>query len=361
MFPLLLLSLLDSSYARKPEVKSVFVPPPDYRINPGDRLLITAYSRRVSVIQYEAFVDNSGAVPLEVSPVSRPASVRVEGLTIDSAQKVLLGRFRKFVPALNFVSIQLISPAKFYVMLRGNFDPALNGYMRTNGLTRLSDVVLDEKVALPYSALSRVRINGDTFNLWKFVKEGDLTQNPLLGAYDTIFLERTDSVIYAVGDFSDGNYWTVEWSEGDRVYDILLKLRQARRIYVLRNVLLNGRKASLETPVNVGDTLSFDFAIPFVIVLGEVVRPGGVQFAPHKTVQDYIIEAYGFTERANRWNIRVKHPGSTKMQRVSLDYRPGPGDVILVGSSLLTMRDIVFLGPSIVSAAVLIYTTFFRK
>ncbi len=358
-----LLSFIDSLLLRpnKPEIKKVFVPPPDYTLNPGDRVLITAYSRQVSIVQYETFVDNNGLLPLEITPVSRPTAVRVAGLTMDSARKVLLRTYRRFVPSVAFVSVQLIAPSKFYVVLRGNFDPAYNGFIRVDGLTRLSDLLLDGKFVLPYSAFSRVLINGDTFNLWRFLKEGDISQNPLLKAYDTIYVARTDSVVYAVGDFSKGNYWTVEWTPGDRVYDLLLKLRQARRLYLLRNVLINGRKVDLNTPLNVGDTVSFDFAIPYVIVLGEVMRPGGIEFAPHKTVQDYIIEAYGFTERANRWDIRVKHPGDPKLRRVSLDYRPGPGDVVIVGSSLLTMRDLVFLGPSIVSTAVLIYNTFFVK
>ncbi len=357
------LSFVDSLLFRpnKPEIKKVFVPPPDYTLNPGDRVLITAYSQQVSIVQYETFVDNNGLLPLEITPVSRPTAIRVAGLTIDSAQKVLLRSYRRFVPSVVFVSLQLVTPSRFYVVLRGNFDPVLNGFVQVDGLTRLSDLLWERGAALPYSAFSRVVINGDTFNLWRFLKGGDVSHNPLLKAYDTIYLDRTDSVVYAVGDFSKGNYWTVEWTPGDRVYDLILKLRQASRLYLLRNVLINGKKVSLNTPLNVGDTVSFDFAIPYVIVLGEVMRPGGVEFAPHKTVQDYIIEAYGFTERANRWDIKVKHPGDQKMRRVSLDYRPGPGDVIVVGSSLLTMRDLVFLGPSIVSAAVLIYNTFFVK
>lgn len=353
----------DSLLARtmKPEIEKVFVPPPDYTLNPGDRVLITAYSKEVSIVQYETFVDNNGLLPLEISPLSRPTAVKVKGLTIDSAQRVLLKTYRRFIPSVGYVSLQLIAPSKFYVILRGNFDPSLNGFLQVNGLTRLSDLVWKKGKALPYSACSRVVVNGDTFNLWRYLKEGDISQNPLLKAYDTVFLGRTDSVVYAVGDFSKGNYWTIEWEPGDRVHDLILKLQLARRLYTLRRVLINGREANLNTPLHVGDTVSFDFAIPYVLVLGEVVKPGGVEYAPHKTVQDYIIESYGFGERANRWNIRVKHPGSTKLERVSLDYRPGPGDVIIVGTTLLTFRDLVFLGPSIVSTAVLVYTTFFSK
>ena len=363
MVLLALVSYADSLLLRptKPEIKKVFVPPPDYTLNPGDRLLITAYSRQVSITQYETFVDNNGFIPVEITPVSRPGAVKIAGLTIDSAQKVLLREYRKYVPSVGFVSLQLITPSKFYIVLRGNFDPNYNGFLQVDGMTRLSDLFWKYNADLPYSALSRVVVNGDTFNLWRFLKSGDVSDNPLLKAYDTVYLDRTDSVVYAVGDFSKGNYWTVEWTPGDRVYDLVLKLRLARRIYLLRNVLINGKKVSLEAPLNIGDTVSFDFAIPYVIVLGAVTRPGGVEFAPHKTVQDYIIEAYGFTERSNRWDIKVKHPGDPKLYRVPLDYRPGPGDVIIVGSSPLTMRDFVFLGPSIVSTAVLIYTTFFGK
>ncbi|NPB04664.1 MAG: hypothetical protein GXO39_09710 [Thermotogae bacterium] len=362
MFLVILTMVADSIvFGVRPEIKSVFVPPPDYRLNVGDRILITAYSRQVAFVQYVAFVDNNGYVPLELTPSSRPDAVKLVGLTLDSAQKVLLRAYRRFVRSTGYVSIQLVSPAKFYVMLRGNFDTKVGGYLRVGGLTRLSDVVLNRKFVLPYSAPSRVVLNHDTFDLWRFVKEGDLTFNPFLKANDTIYLPRTDSVIFAVGDFSKGNFWTVEWEPGDRIYDVMLKLRLASRIHSLRAARINGHIVDISAPVNIGDTVSFDFAIPFVVVIGQVIKPGGYEYAPHRTVQDYIIEAYGFAERANAWDIKVKSPGSRKLKRVSLDYRPSPGDIIIVGSSPLTMRDLVFLGPSIVSTAVLIYTTFFRK
>lgn len=339
----------------KPEIKGVEVITPDYVLNVGDRLFVVVYSKYIPVVQYETFVDNEGRIPVEVTPLRRPASVKVVGLTLDSAQKVLLKAFRRYIPDITLVSIHIVSHAKFFVLLKGNF--ADRGFARMYGGTRLYDLVRTK--ALPFSSYSRVVLNGDTFNLWKFVKEGDVSQNPYLKANDTVVLFRTDSVILVSVD--GGVYRTVEIFPGENVYDAVLKVRLEKEIYRFQRILVNGREADLKTPLNIGDTLVIETQPLNVLVIGGVNSPGSVKYIPYRTVQDYIMDAGGFSERANRWSIRAKMPGERKPRKVGLDYVPKPGEVVIVGEFPITIRDMVFLGPSIVSTAVLIYTTFFRR
>ena len=70
---------------------------------------------------------------------------------------------------------------------------------------------------------------------------------------------------------------------------------------------------------------------PF-FVNGEVKRPGGVDFQPGLTLRKAISLAGGFTERANRKQALVISDSdpARKEQKVGLDYRVKPGDIITV-------------------------------
>ena len=70
---------------------------------------------------------------------------------------------------------------------------------------------------------------------------------------------------------------------------------------------------------------------PF-FVNGEVKTPGGVDFQPGLTLRKAISLAGGFTERANKKQLLViadTDPDLTE-QKVGLDYRVQPGDIITV-------------------------------
>lgn len=70
---------------------------------------------------------------------------------------------------------------------------------------------------------------------------------------------------------------------------------------------------------------------PF-FVNGEVKSPGGVEFQPGLTLRKAIALAGGFTERANRKELLLiadDDPGRRE-QKVGLDYRVQPGDIITV-------------------------------
>jgi protein involved in polysaccharide export with SLBB domain len=70
---------------------------------------------------------------------------------------------------------------------------------------------------------------------------------------------------------------------------------------------------------------------PF-FVNGEVKRPGGVAFQPGLTLRKAISLAGGFTERANKKEVRVITDTNPDLgeQKVGLDYRVQPGDIFTV-------------------------------
>jgi polysaccharide export outer membrane protein len=70
---------------------------------------------------------------------------------------------------------------------------------------------------------------------------------------------------------------------------------------------------------------------PF-FVNGEVQRPGGLDFQPGLTLRKAISLAGGFTERANTKHALVisDNDPSLAEQKVDLDYKVQPGDIITV-------------------------------
>ena len=73
---------------------------------------------------------------------------------------------------------------------------------------------------------------------------------------------------------------------------------------------------------------------PF-FVNGEVRHPGGVDFQPGLTLRKAIALVGGFTERANKDDLYVIADSDSKReeQKVELDYRVQPGDIISVKQS----------------------------
>ena len=70
---------------------------------------------------------------------------------------------------------------------------------------------------------------------------------------------------------------------------------------------------------------------PF-FVNGEVKKPGGVDFQPGLSLRKAVSLAGGFTERANRkqFLLVAANDPERKEQKVGLDYRVNPGDIITV-------------------------------
>lgn len=71
---------------------------------------------------------------------------------------------------------------------------------------------------------------------------------------------------------------------------------------------------------------------PFYI-LGEVNKPGQYPYAPGMTVLNAVATAEGFSYRAERRVVYIRHPGSSKEipVRVAPDLQVAPGDTIRIG------------------------------
>ncbi len=335
-----------------PQIKErIFIVPKDYTINEGDMLRVSVYSKSVKVWDYSEYVDGKGYFPILINPTSKVGKIKIAGLDMDSAGEVIFKSLKRYVPSIEFVSLDLVKPSEFYVYVYGNVKVA--GPVKVSSLMRLSDIVLGDNV-LPFSALSRIIFNGRILSLWKGLR-GDLKNNPLLKNGDSIFIPRTDSIVYIRGFFTNGLIKVVEYNVGDRVVDILWKSGYSHVIDKILEVKVNGKKANLYEDVHSGDTLEFASYPNYILVVGEVRNPMSVEYKVGLTVADYINLAGGFTERANRKNIAVKKFKGNKFIKVPLEYEPSPGDAIYVGRVLLTYPEILSTLSLLMSAATLVY------
>ncbi len=335
------------------DLDRIFIVPKDYTVNPGDLLRISIYSKSVKTLDYTDYVDNDGFFPLIISPNSKPERIKLSGLTLDSASNVILNKLRNFmkIKGVDGVSVNLVKPSEFYVYIYGNVQRS--GPLKVNSLTRLSDVIFSDNV-LPFSALSRVVLNGKVISVWDGLR-GDLKNNPLLKSGDSIFVPKSDSVVYVVGYLTDGFIKPVEYNAGDDVFTIIWKLGYGKELDKVFKAFIKGKVVDLNYKVLPGDTISLMIFPNYVIVVGEVSEPKSVKYQPGLTVGDYINLAGGFTEKADRRRVSLKMFWNNRTKRVPLDYKPMPGDAIYVPRVLLTYQEILSTLSFILSATTLYF------
>ncbi len=344
---ILLFQLMDSS-----GVLPIHIPPKDYRIDKGDMLKVSVFSRKVKVWDYVEYVDGRGYFPVKVSPYSSVGKVKISGLSLDSASRIIYIGIKKFIPKIDIINLDLVKPAEFYVYIYGNVQES--GPVRVSSLTRLSDVVVKENT-LPFSSLNRIYLNGETFSIWKGLR-GDIKNNPLLRSGDSIFIPKTDSVVFVVGFFTKGYRRPVEYNQGDDIISILWKAGYGISIDKIAFVKKNGKIIGFYDKVSVGDTIEFVKYPNYVLVSGEVKNPTSVEYSPGLTIIDYINLAGGFTDKASSGGIYIKKFGHSKFFKVSPDYIPEPGDIIYVPRTFLTYGEILTTMSFIISTTSLVIT-----
>ena len=133
------------------------------------------------------------------------------------------------------------------------------------------------------------------------------------------------------------------YGEVDLTFDYLLIGQNGRIAYPFLGELKVTGKTPAQLQQALIDGLKPDYLIdprisvsivkyrPF-FVNGEVKRPGGVDFQPGLTLRKAISLAGGFTERANKKEVLViaDNDPDKGEQKVGLDYRIQPGDIITV-------------------------------
>lgn len=162
---------------------------PDYRVLPGD-IYQLGYSGGV----YRIVVDASGLIR-----ISNLGSVQTRGKTFIAVKKQVEALILQNYP-LNAVQFVLVSPSNFTVTIQGEVNETVE--VNAWGLTRVSQILegqLTDFASKRY--LSIVGISGKTthYDLFKAIRDGDLSQNPYVSPGDVITIPRVKRLVTLSG------------------------------------------------------------------------------------------------------------------------------------------------------------------
>jgi polysaccharide biosynthesis/export protein len=171
-----------------------------YPVTPGDVVLVV-YTDGKSPVSVALQVDSSYRIVLPgLGVVDGTGKTFVE---FSQAIKALILTYLPFsVPR-----VSLSGTGSFTVIVRG--EVTATSEVPAWGLSRLSSVIW---TATPYASSRAVKITGadgvtTTYDLFKALRQGDLSQNPLVRAGDTITLLPAERIVILVGEvFRPGIY-----------------------------------------------------------------------------------------------------------------------------------------------------------
>jgi protein involved in polysaccharide export with SLBB domain len=110
-----------------------------------------------------------------------------------------------------------------------------------------------------------------------------------------------------------------------------LKLRSQKQSLSVDFVALFQRgDTRYDINISPGDIVNVPRRQPFVVVTGEIARPGSIPFEPTWDVNTYIERAGGYTVRADRKRVAVIRAMTGEWARKSKVHRLGPGDTVWV-------------------------------
>ena len=184
-----------------------------YEITAGDVLTVSIYDEP-DLIQPEIIVRPDGYAT--INPIGE---IFVEGLNLHALTTILEEKFKDYVnqPRIS-VSIRDFNPASIYIFgaverpgtyqqmttLSKQFADSKNPIVRTD-LT-LANVISNAGGVSVNADLSKITVTGrdkkaNEIDLWKFIKEGDTSQNIKLKTGDVIFVPKIDTITINDEDF----------------------------------------------------------------------------------------------------------------------------------------------------------------
>ncbi|WP_373513004.1 SLBB domain-containing protein [Persicitalea sp.] len=261
--------------------------PSDYTIAPGDNLTVSIYGYAQYPDQ-ELEVNRDGDVN-----ILRVGVVNLAGKTIQEAQKILMGRFSKFVPG----------------MLGSGGNASQTKLLLTLGKIRPVNVFVTGEVIRP----------------------GSYTLNSLSSAFNALYS--------AGGPNEIGTFREVRVLRNGKVVST----------FDIYDILLNGTSEGA-IRIQDNDIVNVGFVKKRIEVTGNVRRPKLFEAKGNEKLGDIIQYAGGFTDNAYRARIQIKRI-SDKGERRILDVNGGEidnfelvsGDVIEVQAVLDRFENIIVL------------------
>lgn len=190
-------------------------PPLDYRLGPGDELIVSIWGD--AELQKSYVIANDGSIfPAKVG------KIRLNGLTFDEAAQMIESRFRKVTPAKSQVDVQMGRSRLIRVTIEGEvekpgtysisgFNTAINALFRAGGLTELGNLRRIE--------VKRMGRTVEIIDLYEYLQKGKSAEEVYLEDNDYIYVDVYDKLVQADGSFKRPMYYQLTPDEG--LYDLV--------------------------------------------------------------------------------------------------------------------------------------------
>jgi protein involved in polysaccharide export with SLBB domain len=187
-------------------------PPLDYRLGPGDEVIVSLWGNAELQQTYKLAKDGS-IFPKLVG------KIYLQGLTFDAASSVISGKFRKIVPINTSIEVQMGKSRTIRVTVVGEvkkqgtytmsaFNTALNAVFRAGGLTEIGNLRKIE--------IKREGRTVEILDIYEYLQKGKNGSEIYLEDNDYIYVDVYEKLVNAMGKFKRPMYYQLTSDEGLR-------------------------------------------------------------------------------------------------------------------------------------------------
>lgn len=304
--------------------------PADYRIGPGDQLIVQLYGKRN--VEYQLVVTRDGQILVpEYGPIS------VAGMTFDEAEQLIIEGFHQRVIGARAV-VTMGKLRTIQVRLTG--DVVQPGSYTVGGLSTLIDALLSTGGVRNTGTLRNIQLiragqRVSTLDLYDLLLSGDVQDDPYLQHNDTIFVPPLGPVVYIGGEVQRPAIYELRGRTqvgqliamaGGMLPEASLEDSHIERIQSggFRTLIdfanAEDRTSILKTRLSNGDFIRIlpleDELENVVLLSGQVDRPGGYQFRSAMRITDLVPDVEALLPGADLEFalIRRQHPATLRTQ-----------------------------------------------
>lgn len=305
--------------------RSPGIPPPDYRLGPGDEITVSLWGS--AELQQNYVLGKDGSIfPRLVGKIF------LQGLTFDAASQVIENKFRKIVPANTQIDVQLKNARTIRVSVVGEvkkqgtytmaaFNTALNALFRAGGVTsngnmRRIEIIREGQIV-------------DELDIYSYLKSGSRVSETFLQDNDRILVTVYDKLVEARGLFKRPMFYQLRDDEGVRELIEFAggSMAAARNSLIHIKTIKNEKQVYLDIDwnafsqgelenvlLNDGDVIELksinDGLKNVVIVEGAVDYPDEYEVIPGMRVKDILSKSGGISSTAYKPRAYLFRSGS---------------------------------------------------
>ncbi|MCB9059321.1 MAG: polysaccharide biosynthesis/export family protein, partial [Calditrichae bacterium] len=289
-----------------PQVLEAELDPDKYKVGPGDQFKVSVFGELENEFEFSVLPVGDVIIPTV-------GQYRVSGMSLTEA-KQLIERVVKVNYIKAEIAVNITGLRKFRVYYTGEVKAP--GTYFAQATDRLSDIIeisqVQEKPGEATSSLNDwaddtsikiTHIDGITnsYDLSKFYRHGDKTQNPNLQGGDIIYVQSIDlKKSYVIIEGNVGSEGIYPLKENETLYQFLTRVSALSKKSNLESLVVERGKTN--ESINIlteqdrfrnyalqsGDKIIISVIYDRVYVRGEVFTPGAYPYLANYTAKDYI-------------------------------------------------------------------------